>query len=207
MIRRTPATVGRTTWLVLGLALLAFSSPATAQSGTRVDLVPSVAFFNPTANVVDEGGATAKFTGGAGPGARLSIWLNDNVAIEASGHFMASSLDGEIQGLPAGSIDATMFYGSAQIAVALGAQKRFMLHGGLGMQGTNYDELIEGGNILTGVLGFGGWAPLGETVALRADVDMHAHTTYYDFGGVQTEELMQYDMVFSVGLQFSPGGR
>jgi len=193
--------------LVVAATALLCGSPAAAQSGTRVDLTPSVAFFNPTTDVVDEGGATARFATGLGPGGRLSIWLNDNVALEASGHFMRSTLDGEIGGMSVGSIDVTMFYGSAQIAVTLGTQQRFLLHGGIGMQGTNYDDTIEGGNILTGVIGFGGWAPLGETLALRADVDVHAHTTYFELGGVQTEELMQYDAILSVGLQFSPGGR
>lgn len=56
---------------------------------------------------------------------------------------------------------------------------------------TAADLVDEGGNILTGVIGFGGWAPLGETLALRADVDVHAHTAYFELGGVQTEEIMQ----------------
>lgn len=206
MITRLPVCT-RSLLLIVATTVLACSSPVAAQSGTRVDLTPSVAFFNPTTDVVDEGGATARFAAGLGPGGRLSIWLNDSVALEASGHFVRSTLDGEIGGTSVGSIDLTMVYGSAQIAVALGAQQRFLMHVGVGMQGTSYDELIEGGNILTGVIGFGGWAPLGETLALRADLDVHAHTTWFELGGVRTEELMQYDAILSVGLQFSPGGR
>lgn len=192
--------------LTIALAtILACAGPACA--GSRVDLTPSLAYINPTTNVVDQGGVTAKFAGAVGFGGRISIWLNDNVALEASGHYGRTSLDGEVFGDNIGSLDLALFYGSAQIAVALGAEKRLLLHGGFGMQGTNYDELIEGGNILTGVFGLSGSAPLGPDVSLRADLDVHVHTTYFEVGDIRTDELTQYDMVLAVGIQFSSGGQ
>ncbi|MEZ4651755.1 MAG: hypothetical protein R3E97_23755 [Candidatus Eisenbacteria bacterium] len=191
---------------VLPALLLGFATVSAAE--TRVDLVPSVAYFNPTANVVDEGGITARFDNAVGLGGRLTIWLNDAIALEGTGHFVRSSLDAGFLGDGTfGSIDLSLFYGSAQVVVGLGTEKRLLLHGGLGMQGSNYDEYIEGGNALTGVLGLGGWAPLGETVALRSDLDAHFHTTWYEVGDVRSEELSQVDLLLSIGLQFTPGGR
>jgi hypothetical protein len=189
-----------------GLTWGSLEAPS-ALAESRVDITPSIASFNPAANVLDEQGATAKFTDAIGFGGRLTIWLNENVAIEGAGHFVESSLDGEFLGDPAGSIGVSLFYGSGQIVVGVGKEKRLQLHGGFGVQGSNYDEVIEGGNILTGVLGVSAWAPLGQQVALRAGLDSHIHTQYFEFGDFRSEELMQYDMVFSVGLQFTPGGR
>jgi opacity protein-like surface antigen len=178
-----------------------------ARADSRVDIIPSVSLFSPAANAVDEQGAVAKFASVAGFGGRLTIWFNENVGIEGTGHYFGSSLDGELFGQPVGSIDTKLFYGSAQVVVGLGQAKRFLLHGGIGFQGSNYDTLIEGGNIMTGVVGFSGWAPLGETVALRADIDSHIHTQFYEVGSDRTRELTQFDMIFSIGLQFRPGGR
>jgi len=189
------------------LALLTLIPAAAVQAGTRVDLTPSVAFFVPATNAIDEEGATAKFASSVGIGGRLGIWVSESVALEATGAYVNSSLDGQYLGQDVGSIDTGLFYGSAQVAVGLGATKQFMLHGGIGFQGSNYDELIEGGNIMTGVLGLSVWAPLSETVAFRADLDTHIHTLYYGAGELQTQELTQYDMIISVGIMFSPDGR
>lgn len=82
-----------------------------------------------------------------------------------------------------------------------------MLHGGLGMQGTKCDELIKGGNIMTGVLGLGSILPLGVNTWLRTDLDLHAYTTFFEIGDAQTDELTQYDMVLAVGIQFRTGGK
>lgn len=198
----------------LALALIAAGSAvAQAQTGTgsangtRVDLTPSIAYFNPTGNVVDQDGTTAKFGGAAGFGGRLSIWFNEKVAFEGSAHYGRTALEGDYLGDSLGSIDMALFYGSAQIAVALGSEKRFMLHGGIGLQGTNYDELIEGGNIMTGVFGMSGWMPLNETTALRVDLDVHAYTTYFEVGDLRTNDQAQFDMVLAFGVQFSPSGR
>lgn len=193
--------------IVVGAAAARAQADTGSASGTRVDLTPSIAYFNPTGNVVDQDGVTANFAGAPGFGGRLSIWFNEKVAFEASGHYGRTTLEGDYLGDSAGSIDMALFYGSAQIAVALGAQKRFLLHGGLGLQGTNYDELIEGGNIMTGVLGMSGWMPLNETTALRVDLDVYAYSTYYEVGDLRTDDQSQFDLVLAFGLQFSPSGR
>ena len=187
------------------LALVAAASPVHAES--RVDLTPSLAYFNPTADVIDQDGVSARFAGAPGFGGRISIWLNESVILEGSAHYGRSSLDATLFGAPdAGSIDLALFYGSAQLAVALGSEKRFTLHGGFGVQGKNYDEFIEGGNNWTAVLGLSGWMPLGESTALRADLDVHFHSIYFEVGDLQTDELSQMDMVLAVGIQFTPGG-
>ena len=191
--------------LTLALALLTTLVPQ-ARAESRVDMTPSFAFFSHTANVIDEAGATAKFAGSLGYGGRISIWLNDSVALEASGHYGRTSLDGQIAGYP-GSIDLALFYGSAQIAVGLGPEKRFLLHGGLGLQGTNYDEAIEGGNIMTGVFGISGWMPLSRTAALRTDLDLHVYSMHFELGGASTQDQSQLDPVLAIGIQFTPGGR
>ncbi len=194
--------------LILTIALaLATAVARPARAETRVDLTPSFAIINPTANAVDEGGVTAKFKGTLGYGGRVSVWLNKSVALEASGHYGRTSLDGTIAGSPAGGIDLAVFYGSAQLAVGLGKDKRFLLHGGIGMQGTNYDELITGTNLLTGVLGISGWMPLSKTAALRTDLDFHAYSMHFESGGTTTQDQSQLDMVLAIGIQFSPGGR
>lgn len=190
--------------LPLAFLVLLAGRVTMARADTRVDLTPSIAYINPTQNVVDQDEISAKFAGAVGFGGRITIWLNDRVALEGSGHYGRSSLDADIFG-ESGSIDLALFYGSAQIAVGLGAERRLQLHAGLGMQGTNYDELIEGGNILTGVVGFSGVMPLSPSTAIRADFDMHIHTTYFEVGDVQTDELNQYDTVLALGIQFTPG--
>lgn len=193
--------------IIFALALtLVVAKASTVHAGSRVDLTPSLAYFNPTGNVVEQDGLTAKFAGGLGFGGRVSIWLNENVVLEGSGHYGRTTLDGQLFGDAAGSLDLALFYGSVQLSLALGAEKRFLLHGGLGLQGTNYDELITGGNIMTGVFGISGWAPLSETASLRADLDVHVHTMYFEVDGLQTDELTQYDIVATVGIQFSTGG-
>ncbi len=204
---RVPPLRGSVALVVALIVAMAALTTPTAQAATRVDLTPGLAYFNPLANAVDEGGATAKFANGLGFGGRISIWLNDSVALEAAGAYFGSSLDGAIAGESAGSIDANLFYGSAQIAIGLGPERRLLLHGGFGFQGTTYNELIDGGTIATGVIGLGGWIPLNQTVALRADLDAYLHTLYYEFAGARTQDQTQIDTVFTVGLQFSPGGR
>ncbi len=189
------------------LAVLALTVATMAQAETRVDLTPSLAFLIPTTNVVDQDGATAKFASAMGFGGRLSIWVSESVALEATGSYAKSSLEGEFLGEDVGSIGTGLFYGSAQVAVGLGASKQFMLHGGFGFQGSNYDELIEGGNIMSGVVGFSVWVPLSRTVAIRGDLDTYIHTQYFEIGDVQTDELNQYDVILSLGIQFSPDGR
>ncbi len=189
------------------MLLLVLTTAGSALADSRIDLTPSAAFFNPTQNVVDQNGTTARFAGAAGWGGRLSIWLNDRVMLEGGAHYGRSSLDTEFDGSAVGSVDLALFYGSAQIAVALGEEKRLMLHGGIGLQGTNYDEFVEGGNILTGVFGISSTMPLSDTTSLRADLDVHTYTTYFEIGDSRTDEMPQVDLVLAVGIQFSAGGK
>lgn len=93
---------------------------ADAQSQTRVDLTPSVAYLNSLTDVVDQDGVAARFAGVPGFGGRLSIWLNESVMLEGSAHYGRTSLDGQIFGEETGSLDLAIFYGSAQIGFELG---------------------------------------------------------------------------------------
>ncbi|MCB1182816.1 hypothetical protein KDM41_05235 [bacterium] len=196
------------TLLPLSLLIVALTATAPARADSRVDIIPSVAYINPTTDVVDQDGITARFDATLGFGGRIAIYLNETVSLDLSGHYGRSSLAADIFGDPdAASVDLALFYGSAQLAVALGSEKRFILHGGVGLQGTNYDDFIEGGNIMTGVLGLSGWMPLSPTAALRVDFDAHFHTTYFEVGDVRTDELSQLDTVLAVGIQFTSGGR
>lgn len=195
----------RLTIVAQTVAALLAASAAPAQ--TRVDVTPSVAYLNSLNDVVEQEGVTARYAGAPGFGGRLSIWLNETVMLEGSAHYGRTTLDGQIFGDDAGSVDLAIFYGSAQIGFALGADKRLLLHGGVGVQGTNYDEFIEGGNIMTGVVGLSGVRPLNDSVSLRVDLDVHCHTAYFESGNVATDELDQIDTVLAVGLQFGSGGR
>lgn len=192
---------------LFSLTLTALLAASAVFGQTRVDLTPSVAYLNSLNDVVDQDGITAKYAAAPGFGGRLSIWLNETVMLEGSAHYGRTTLDGQIFGDDAGSVDLAIFYGSAQIGFALGADKRLILHGGVGMQGTNYDEFIEGGNIMTGVVGLSGVRPLNDSVSLRVDFDVHFHTAYFELGDVTTDELDQIDTVLAVGLQFGSGSR
>ena len=188
------------------LALLLCTLAGVAAAESRVDITPSLAWFNPTKDVIDQDGITANYAPGLAYGARLSIWLNETVSLDVSGHYGRTTMDGNIMG-EEGSLDMALFYGSAQLAVAMGKEQRLTLHGGVGMQGTNYDEFIEGSNIMTGVVGVSGVAPLGENTWLRADADLHLHTAYFELDGYQTDELTQNDWVLAVGIMFRSGGK
>lgn len=189
------------------LLLVTLLAASVARADTRVDVTPSVAYFDTRTDVVDQEGVTARYAGAPAFGGRLSIWLNDRVALEGSAHYGRTTLDGTLFGETAGSLDLALFYGSAQIGVALDPARRLILHGGLGVQGTNYDELIEGANLMTGVAGLGAVLPLNRSLALRVDLDVHLHTSYFELGDFTTDELSQVETVLAVGLQFGSGGQ
>jgi len=209
MPRRANSAACFTGGVILAVVLAATLVPA-ASADTQVDITPSLGWYSPTANAIEEtvGPTTveAKYDGALVYGGRLSIWLNPSVVLEGSGHFARSKLAGEAFGVSE-SVDLTMFYGSAVVGVALGAAKRLMIHGGIGLRGTNFDEGIEGSNFATGVIGLTGKAPLNDSVMLRVDTDAHVFSEYFEVGGVRSDERMQVDMILQVGLQFTPGGR
>lgn len=191
----------------LSLPLLVLLAAAGARADTRVDFTLSAAYLNSLNDVIDQDGVTARYAAAPGLGGRLSIWLNDRVMVEGGAHYGRTTLDGQVFGDDSGSIDLAIFYGSAQIGVALGSEKSLILHGGIGLQGTNYDEYIEGGNIMTGVVGLSGVRPLNDSVSLRVDFDVHLHTAYFESGDAVTDELSQIDTVLAVGIQFGSGGQ
>jgi len=200
----------KTTLPLLLLPLFLFAAPALAD-GASVDLTPSVGYFNPTQNNLDEvipglGSVTAKHATGNAFGGRIDVWLNEHFALEGTGYMTTgSSLDGQAFGV-AGSVDADFFYGTARALVGVGDKARLLLSAGLGFVNSAYDSNgIEDGSIMVGVLGVGASIPVGNSVSLRFDLDNYIYNMYWEFDGVQSADQLQQDIVAAVGLTFHTG--
>ncbi len=185
------------------------SGPAHAE-GARVDITPVVGAFNATQNNVDEefagiGAIEAKFAGGTAFGGYLTIWLNDNFAIEGAGHFVGSSLDAVAFGAE-GELGANIFYGTGRAVLGMGQGPQFQVSAGFGMRSVAFDSNeIENSTFGTGVIGGALLVPLGKSTSLRVGIDNYIYTTYWEVGDLRTSELDQQDIVYSVGLTLHSG--
>ena len=150
----------RTHLFLTAVALAAFSLPRTVSAGdVTVDLTISGGTLSPTQNTLDErvsgvGAITAKHGASPGFGGRVSVWLNEHVALEGTGFYAGgSSLEGNAFGAAA-AVDATVFAGSGRAVVGVGTRVRFLMSAGLATMARTYDTpLIEDGSLTTGVIG------------------------------------------------------
>jgi hypothetical protein len=44
--------------------------------------------------------------------------------------------------------------------------------------------------------------PLGNAVSLRFDLDDYFYSSYWEFDGIQSDEILQHDVVLQAGLTF-----
>jgi hypothetical protein len=191
----------------LTLTTLSLAGAAAANDAT-VDLTISGGNLNPTQNTLDErisgvGSITAKHGSAPGMGGRVSIWINEHFALEGTGFYAgSSSLEGDAFGTT-GAVDVAFFYGSGRAVVGVGNRARFLMSAGLATMARNFDtDAIEDGSLTVGVVGAGLLVPLGNAVSLRFDLDGYFYSSYWEFDGIQSDEILQHDVVLQAGLTF-----
>jgi hypothetical protein len=191
-------------FLVAVAALLV--APALPAHAGGVDVTPEISLYSPQSDQANlgNGAATAKHAGAAGFGGRLTFWLNDSFALEATGMYTSTDMEAQLFG-EAGSLGANVFYGTGRAVVGFGSHARFLLNAGLGFQSSSYD-FIEGGTWMIGVVGAGAMIPLGKTLGLRLGVDDYIYNAQWDLGGgVLTDTILQHDVTFTAGLSILTG--
>jgi hypothetical protein len=183
--------------------ILAIATPALAGG---VDVTPEIAYYDPLSDQASvEGIGSASHAASMGWGGRLTFWLNDNFALEATGMFTSTDMQAQLFGQQVGELGATVFFGTGRAVVGFGSKARFLLNAGLGFQSSSYDY-IEGGTWMIGVVGAGLSIPLGQTLGMRVGVDDYMYNAQWDLGdGVLTDAIFQNDVTFTVGLSFLTG--
>jgi len=189
----------------IAIAALALAFAVPARSG-GIDVTPEVAFYSPQSDQanIGNGAATAKHANATGFGGRLTFWVNENFAFEATGMFASTDMEAQLFG-QTGALGASVFFGTGRAVIGIGSTAKFLLSAGLGFQSSSYDY-IEGGTWMIGVVGAGAMLPLGQTVGLRAGVDDYIYNAQWDLGGgVLTDTILQHDVTFTVGLSLLTG--
>lgn len=171
-----------------------------------VDVTPEIGYYAPQsdqASIPDV--ASASHAASMGWGGRLTFWLNDNFALEATGMLTGTNMQAQLFDQQVGELGATVFFGTGRAVLGFGSKARFLLNAGLGFQSSSYDY-IEGGTWMIGVVGAGVSVPLGHTLGLRLGADDYIYNAQWDLGdGVLTDTILQHDVTFTVGLSFFTG--
>ncbi len=191
---------------LLILAILLVSAASDAQAGA-LEIQGYAGLYSPAALAVEEmvpgaGTVTAEHADALALGGRLDIWLKNQLALELGGMYTSTSLDGQVLGIT-GSTGARAVFGSAKLLLQGASdpnQTRFHIGAGIMLGSMSYDD-IDGSNWVALTVGGGVRVPLSEFVALRLDVDDYIYTLQWFVDGVSvTDELLQHDLVFSLGL-------
>ncbi len=201
----------RTTLPMLTLAALLIASPALArgQAG-EVHLSTYAGLYSPQAPVVDEldGNVEVRKAEAMGFGGQLTIWLNSNVAIAASGFYAQTSLDANAFGA-FGSIDTNVLLAGGRLVVGIGGDETrpsiLNLSAGVVANTTSYSDFIEGATHSAGVVGAALNIPLGSNAGLRLGVDDYIYDRFFEVGAFETEPVRQHDVVIYGGLTFYSG--
>lgn len=202
----------RTQSLILALTLslvLASAALAGNRAGeTRISLYAGQ--YAPQANVLEElnGAVTANMTASPGFGAQLTHWAGEHVGLALTGFYATSQLEGRIAD-QVQALDSTVLLGSARVVVGIGGGEGpsiLNLSAGFALNNTQYDDVIEGGTIVNGVIGAELNVPLGGATALRLGVDDYVYDRWFEFDGVESTAQRQHDLVIHGGVTFALGG-
>jgi hypothetical protein len=191
--------------LILTIVVLCLTGIVPAQAG-GVDVTPEIAYYNPQSEQANlgNGSATAQHASSVGFGGRLTFWVNETFALEATGMFTSTDMEAQLFG-ETGAIGASVFFGTGRAVVGFGQKTRFLLNAGLGFQSSSYD-FIEGGTWMIGVAGAGFVLPINNAAGLRLGVDDYIYNAQWDLGdGILTDAILQHDVTFTVGLSIFTG--
>ena len=191
--------------LILSIAILILAGTLPAQVG-GVDVTPEVAYYNPQSEQanIGNGSASAQHASSMGFGGRLTFWVNETFALEATGMFTSTDMEAQLFD-ESGAIGASVFLGTGRAVLGFGSKTRFLLNAGLGFQSSSYD-FVEGGTWMIGVAGAGLVLPMNQAVGLRLGVDDYIYNAQWDLGdGTLTDAILQHDVTFTVGLSIFTG--
>jgi hypothetical protein len=195
---------------LLIIPLLA-ASPALAANRageTRISLYAGQ--YAPQANVLEEldGAIQANMAAAPGFGGQLTHWASPNVGLAFTAFYSSSKLEGRIAE-SVDSIDSSVFLGSARLVVGVGGgdgPSILNFSAGLALNNTQYDDVIEGGTILNGVVGAELNLPLGGATSLNIGVDDYVYDRWFEIDGFESTAMRQHDLVIHGGLTFGLGG-
>lgn len=208
---RTPRFSNRAAHHAAAVALTVMLSgvgAANAQDRHTVEIVPQLGFYSAPTSVIyqdygPDGSITAAHQASLAFGGRVTYWMRPGLGIEGSLLFAPTSLEGQAFGFE-GSTAANLFYGAGRVVLGFGQRDgvpRLHLSAGLAYAAPSYDQ-FEFDPFMAGVIGFGSHLPLGDSMALRFDLDDYISTQQWEFGGQPTDARVQHDVVMSAGIAF-----
>lgn len=196
-------------YAILSVLLIVVGNLSAQPKGGQIDFAPAIGYYISTANVIEEGIGTslaveANHKSSLAFGGKLTIWANNMLGFETSFAYTSADLEGAVGGVE-GSIGASLFFASEKVVLGFGNTSRFQIGGGFGIVSSSYDEFLEGGTHMIGVVGIAVIIPLSDNVGLRLDADDHIHRVYWIIDDFETDPITQNDIVVTLGISVSTG--
>lgn len=204
---------GQALGMVMGLGLAAVQ-PAAAQ---RFSFSPTLGLYIPTTDLYNAAtGQTFKQEVALSLGARLGLWFNDRVGIQATGNWVPSSLQYTLTpGGPTQTGKSDLWFGSGRLTVFLikpSSPIYLAIGGGVGVVGRSgaaYDSLgtagVQSSSDVSGVASVGAGVHLGP-LQLYATADDYIYNATLT-GTSVTSSKQQNDIQLAVGLGIPLGGK
>jgi hypothetical protein len=198
-------------------ALQGFPSVGAAQR--KIEVVPFVGLYIPTANVVDQFDSacscqvSTKQRTALDVGARVVVWATDRLALEGAFGYSPSGATTTAPGYATIDRSGTVITTTARVLAALGSRTRnryVYLSGGIGLvvRGGDAWNGTMGRTRLAGVVGAGVRFAVAPPLALRAELDDLLYSAQFSTAQTRpTQSQFQHDLALSLGLAVPIGGR